>query len=590
MRSAPIALAALVLLGAAPASGDAGAIDVRFALVEARGPQTLCRGLASGQWLILNWHCLADLRAALASGKRITVSRGGVDADLSADAIAQPLPSALKVAESAGLDFTLIASPLPPAAVLLPAPVAVHPGDSVELRQDGAQVATCRVSKICGSRVHYRACTVTPVRGWSGSSVWLTGAAPQLIGMHKDGPQYTNAGSARLLPAILGRSSILSPSDSAFAENFARNGRYRFVRAATPPERCEQAAAAIDVQPFITRGKRTIVGMARLGERDVLTADIDNGQICRFRWPSAAAVKCWDNPDPLNHRVNAVQPLGEGLLALAKSNDSTVGNDGSLRFLRLDPKQPIAGYEGEITAPIGSAVGLVEAGGDLVAIGSEGLCIVDVDAASRTCTRPPDSDGNWRVTGVLPLGPASFVAVGSDQKGGMIFPVCKWYERVGDSWQLVSRCAESPALMATARVMQSNGRELRFKAPVAVGQRLLAFASDGGAYQIARNTRPQPVAIRGVFGNDGRIEDAVRDARAVGPDHLALAASDGAFRIVKLMSDPNGLSLQAFDIGNPRYTAFDLAIWTTQIVTGDGWALVRGQDGGVYSATWARLP
>lgn len=368
MRSASIALAALVLLGAAPASGDAGAIDVRFALVEARSPLTLCRGIASGKWLILNWHCLADLRAVLVSGKRIMVSRGGVETDLPADAIAQPLPSALKVAESAGLDFTLIASPLPPAVVLRPAPVAVHPGDRVELRQDGVPVATCRVSKICGSRVHYRACTVTPVRGWSGSSVWLTDTAPQLIGIHKDGPQYTNAGSARLLPAILGRSSILSPSDSAFAENFARNGRYRFVRAATLPDRCEQAAAAIDVQPFITRGKRTIVGMARLGERDILTADIDNGQICLFRWPSAAAVKCWDNPDPLNHRVNAIHPLGEGLLALAKSNDSTVGNDGSLRFLRLDPKQPIAGDAGEITAPIGSAVGLVETGGDLVAI------------------------------------------------------------------------------------------------------------------------------------------------------------------------------------------------------------------------------
>lgn len=585
-----VALAALPLLGAASSGFPSEGVDVNFAVVSDRHVEVMCRGISSGGWLILNWHCLADLRTAQAQGKRVKISRRGSEVELPVETNAQPLPAALKVAESAGLDFTVIASPLPAAAALPATPVAVQPGDRIELHQDGAIAATCIVSKICGSRIHYRQCSAKPVRGWSGSSVWLSGNSPQLIGIHKDGPEYSNSGSARSLTTILGRSSVLAASDSDFAKDFARNHRYRFVHAVTPPEHCDQAAAAVKVQPFITRGKRTIVGMTRLGDRDIITADINSGQICRFRWPSAAAVKCWANSDPLNIRVNSVQVFGDELIALAKANDGNDADNGAVRFVRLERGQPAVTDVGEVIAPIGSAHGLAEVGGDLVVIGSHGLCIVAGGTVPRDCTRPEDRDGDWRVTGVLPLNSAAFVAVGSDHEGNLAFPVCKWFERIDARWELVSRCARSPALMEIARVMKANGRELRFKAPVALGERLLVFASDGGAYQIAQNRSPKPVSIRGIYGSDGRLEDAVRDARSVGNDHVALASSDGSFRLVKLVGAPDSVILQAYDIGSPRYSAFDLAIWTTQLIAGEDWALVRGQDGSVYSATWSRLP
>lgn len=187
------------------------------------------------------------------------------------------------------------------------------------------------------------------------------------------------------------------------------------------------------------------------------------------------------------------------------------------------------------------------------------------------------------------LGPDLFVAVGRDKANDLSFPVCKWFGRVKDSWRRVDQCACSEALLNTAQLLKANGRSFQFKAPVLLDNRILVFGSDGAAYEIKRNHYPRPVLIDGVADSDGQLEDAARDAKVVGPQHVALAASDGAFRILKLVGTSDKPFFQAYDLGT-RYTAFDLAIWTTQIISGDRWALVRGQDGSVYSVTWKTLP
>jgi len=587
--AAAIGLALMVaptMASNAPVSSNG--IDVSF---EQDGPvpETLCRGIIVSQWIVLNWHCLDDLKHSVASGHQVWVANGAIRAPLPQALLSQTAPAALKIAESAGLDFTLLPLPLKVptgAETLSVAPPDVAVGDRVGLRQNGSFAATCQVSKVCGSRVHYSACSATPVRGWSGSSVWLLkNGTSRAIGLHKDGPGVHPEGSARLLSAIMGRSSVLATSDEEFSSQFARSRRYRFRDG--PPDACTADTGRLTVRPFVTLGKRTIQGLARLDDGSVLTTDLHDGQICRFRWPSTAAEQCWDNPDPRNDRINAILPLDGGLLALAKANDGSARDPGAIRIFRFEGGRLLF-EDSDIKANIGTVYGLAESGGDLIALGSLGLCTVAISQGGRECVQPEKS-GEWRVNGALSLGPNSFVAVGRDKANGLSFPVCKWFTRSDGRWGRSAQCVRAEALLATGRQFKANGRSFQFKAPVQVDNRLFVFGSDGGAYEIRPNYRPRPVRITGIAYSDGRLEDAARDAKVVGPRHIALAASDGAFRILKLSGTPDAPVLEAFDMGT-RYTAFDLAIWTTQILVGDNWALVRGQDGSVYSAAWESLP
>lgn len=563
-------------------------IDVSFEQ-DSQVSVTLCRGIIASQWIVLNWHCLDDLKRSFASGHQVWVTNGVIRAPLSRGALSQTAPAALKIAESAGLDFSLLPLPLKlPIGVetLSVAPPDVAVGDRVGLRQNGSFAATCQVSKVCGSRVHYSACSATPARGWSGSSVWLLkNGTVQPIGLHKDGPGDQPEGSARLLSAIMGRSSVLATSDEEFSSQFARSRRYRFRN--DPPGACTADTGKLTVLPFVTLGKRTIQGLARLDDGTILTTDLHDGQICRFRWPSTAAEQCWDNPDPHNDRVNAILPLHSGMFALAKANDGSARNPGALRIFRLQGGSPLF-EDSDIQTNIGTVYGLAESGGDLIALGSLGLCTVAISQGGRECIQPEKS-GEWRVNGALSLGPNSFVAVGRDKANGLSFPVCKWFTRNDGHWRRSAQCVRAEALLATSRQFKANSRSFQFKAPVQVNNRLFVFGSDGGAYEIRPNYRPRPIRITGIAYSDERLEDAARDAKVVGPRHIALAASDGAFRILKLGGTPDAPVFEAFDMGT-RYTAFDLAIWTTQIVVGKDSALVRGQDGSVNSVTWERLP
>lgn len=536
-------------------------------------------------------HCLyelggaeyarSSLRAKLPDGTTVSLDRAGLGRLPVTGGLAQREQAV--VMDFAFVDLGSLQAGREPGVPPDLRPLALYPDMPVTVVSSFG-VHACHVANPCGTQFDLQRCDAPIVKGVSGSPVWSSqNGRPVVIGLvTKHDP-----GGATSFTSVLAKNSFLMADpafrdhDKARSDFVARfNGQrgYRLPRTDAPF--CSRSAESrIDASVLGVRDEHMFVGTAFEPDGDVLSWDRHGHQLCTLSGPQLSGCQKLDLGLLGEKEVRGVRALGGGryLVTFGLGGAAVIARDPATKTwtvlrridARWDAGSQAAAYSNLITHEVNG--GFYASNGDLIIFGESALCVAEGERCRLAAFRTGDRrEAEFTVRSAFEITPGRILAFGRDYPNEKT--QCMEYGLDRAIWRAVRRC----------RRFEEDFGGLNAALPFRGGA--LAFSSSGRAVAIGPDLVGRTVPINGLIGTTlgaaKGLDDSIRDARWLVPDHIAaVVGSDGGFHMM-LLRDRDGRPNLVTD---RCFWRLDLGLWLMSIDVSGSKAAVVSQAGELYS-------